>query len=349
LNIRRLQARKDTCELVVVSLDLTNRKFPIIYRRDHLPYDCHTLLPVPAPLGGLLIISNNCIIYVDQGSPGIGIAVNARATTSTDFHLRTDQAHLGITLDASNYIFLTPQRLLITLAGGELFLAELIRDGRSIANIRLGKVGASIIASCVCKLGDHYFFLGSRVADSLLIQYVESRESIEQRTPFTQQARQQMDLDAELYGEDMIEDDVTLDKSFAKLYTFRVCDSLPSIGSITSMTVGRSTVGITEVGEQDETSRLDLVLTSGYGKSGALSILRRTIRPVDVSEVELQDVREMWTIRCRKERTFGGVTCTDYSVDDPEDIFHRFLIISGDESTLVSLAFYHLCFSYTCV
>ncbi|RKP05219.1 CPSF A subunit region-domain-containing protein [Thamnocephalis sphaerospora] len=287
----RLQTRKDTCELVVVSLDLTNRKFPIIYRRDRLPYDCHTLLPVPAPLGGLFVIANSCLIYVDQGSPGVGVAVNARASACTSFSLREEQMQLGITLDASHYTFLTPYRLLITLAGGELFLAELIRDGRSITDIRLGKVGASVLTSCACTLGSSYFFLGSRVADSLLIQYTEARENAERRIPLTRQARQFMDLDAELYGEDVdvSENDTTLDRSFVKLYEFRVCDSLPSIGSITGLAVGRSTVAIADASEQDESGRLDLVLASGYGKNGALSVLRVLETGDELQELEKGD------------------------------------------------------------
>ncbi|RKP26676.1 CPSF A subunit region-domain-containing protein [Syncephalis pseudoplumigaleata] len=287
----RLTDKKDTCEMVVVSVDLINRKFPVIYRREHLPYDAHSIVSVPAPVGGSLVLANASIIYVDQGTPGVGMALNEYTAEVTAFpHMNTVMAtRLNIGLDGARVVaFLSPVRALLALASGELYLVELVQDGRSITDIRVGKVGASVLASSGCRLGDKYLFLGSRMADALLIHYSEAKDNKEQRI----------------------------------LYNFRVCDSLPVIGSIMGMTAIRS---VTNMEEKREDRRLDIVMSTGYGKNGHLSILRKSIRPADISEFGLPGCRAMWTLRCQREKASHLV----------EEAYDRFLLISRDTSTMI--------------
>ncbi|KAI9598078.1 CPSF A subunit region-domain-containing protein [Syncephalis fuscata] len=320
----RLVERKDTCELVVVSLDVVNRKFPVIYRREHLPYDAHSIIPVPAPLGGVLVLTNSTIIYIDQGTPGVGTAINEYTAEITAFpHLNTNTAaKLNISLDGAQIVaFLSPVRALLALSTGELYLIELVQDGRSITDIHVGKVGASALASCGCRLGDQYVFLGSRMADALLIQYLEAEENKKQQKSVTRRTGQYMDLDIDLYGESIATTAVSGSNAntkndnenikvngqdtstLAKLYDFRVCDSLPAIGAITGMAVARSVTNMEDMEEKRDDRRLDVVMSTGYGKNGSLAIIRKSIRPADISEFELPGCRSLWTLRCQRERS----------------------------------------------
>lgn len=62
---------------------------------------------------------------------------------------------------------------------------------------------------------------------------------------------------------------------------------------------------------------LELVTTSGYGKNGALCVLQRSIRPQIVTTFALPGCANMWTVHKNDEK-------------------HAFLILSQEDSTLVS-------------
>jgi cleavage and polyadenylation specificity factor subunit 1 len=67
----------------VVSLNITHKTYPIIYSIDQLPYNCTKIIGVPKPVGILLVISANAFIHLDQGSAGIGVAVNGYEKVGT--------------------------------------------------------------------------------------------------------------------------------------------------------------------------------------------------------------------------------------------------------------------------
>lgn len=73
----RLSVTKDNVGLIVISLDMIKKLNPILFKVDNLPYDCHSLIPVPSPTGGLLVVSNNAIIHTSQTSnPGVVCTFN---------------------------------------------------------------------------------------------------------------------------------------------------------------------------------------------------------------------------------------------------------------------------------
>ncbi|KAL2918252.1 mRNA cleavage and polyadenylation factor subunit [Polyrhizophydium stewartii] len=162
----RLSLRKDTVSVVVVSLDIIQKKYPVLYRIDGLPYNCTTLLPVPSPLGGIVILSHNAIIHADQvHSPGIACIVNGyfdheaslMPMPNDNQHVGnygeplpppypkpksifminsavTDLRELAISLDGSRAVFSSPDTMLLVLRNGEMLQVDLIGDdgaGRS--------------------------------------------------------------------------------------------------------------------------------------------------------------------------------------------------------------------------
>ncbi|KAI9088335.1 CPSF A subunit region-domain-containing protein [Phlyctochytrium arcticum] len=144
----RLAARKDTKALLVVSLDLTQRNYPVLFKVDHLPYNCHQLLAAPSPVGGVVILSPNAILHIDQTSvPGMACAVNGYYGLESHFptppasemigqafdaknplydpsHV-SDFKHLGISLDGCSPFFLNPDTMLLILKSGELVVVDM--------------------------------------------------------------------------------------------------------------------------------------------------------------------------------------------------------------------------------
>ena len=157
--------------MVVVSLNISHKMYPIIYSIDQLPYDCTRIIAVPKPVGGLLVVSANAFIHLDQGSAGMGVAVNGYAPLATDFPLQ-NQSHFDIALEGSEHVFLAPDQILFTLRNGDMYLVELQQEGRSLSGFKIEKVGTGgKQTSCKCAFGPGYFFVGSRYADSMLIRY----------------------------------------------------------------------------------------------------------------------------------------------------------------------------------
>jgi cleavage and polyadenylation specificity factor subunit 1 len=165
--IGRLGSAKDTFSVIVVSVDSTQKMFPVLYRVDGLPYNCTHLKPVPKPLGGILVFSHNALIYMDQATtPGILCSLNAyfdaetrlRSMPSTDENILPpvkqkppsmyfttgqicDMNHLAISLDSATSVFLSPDILLITLRNGKMYQVDLVGDagiGRSWKRRRAG-------------------------------------------------------------------------------------------------------------------------------------------------------------------------------------------------------------------
>jgi cleavage and polyadenylation specificity factor subunit 1 len=183
--LSKLNDAKDTVSLAVVSLDISSRVYPIIYSLDNLPYDCTRLFAVPKPAAGLMVLSANSLIYVAQGSPGIGIAVNGYAKLTTNFPgMIFDAKTIGLELEleGAQFVLLGGTRICLFLRDGQWITVELQLDGSKVVGFNIERVEEpaeeadknahiACIPSCATPLKNGYFFLGSRAADSLLVKW----------------------------------------------------------------------------------------------------------------------------------------------------------------------------------
>ena len=200
----RLAHRKDTCSLIVVSLNLHHKTYPILYRVDGLPYNATHLEAVPNPVGGVLVFSHNALIHVDQTlTPGIAAIVNPffdleshfKSTQPDDgspappihnqpesvyirYGKTSDCKSLGISLDAATSTFLSPDIVLIVLRNGDMYRADLIGDdgaGQSwkrkrggVRNIKIKKLGLNMTPpSSLVTLSDLEQFMKPQTLGSL--------------------------------------------------------------------------------------------------------------------------------------------------------------------------------------
>ncbi|KAF9970856.1 Cleavage and polyadenylation specificity factor subunit 1 [Actinomortierella ambigua] len=339
----RLAVRKDTCSLVVVSLDISHKSYPIIYSIDHLPYDCTKIIPMPKPIGGMLVVSANALIHLDQGSTGMGVGVNGYAPLVTEFPL-DQQPILEMALEGAHHAFLAPDQILFSLRSGDLYVVHLQQEGRSLSGFRIEKAGSSIQLSCTCALMPGYFFAGSRYGDSMLIKY-SSKEDGKKRKKIAM-AVEAMDLDNDLYGQDMEtvadqkksrgkeEIESAMDAGDSK-WLFEVCDTITNTGPIVALDIGQRASNEAHEGFPPQH---EIVATTGSLGNGALVVFQRNIRPNVIRSTDaLAGAKNIWTVFCRKEIVFEGVT--QYESRDSEgdmgEQFDKFMIISKDTFTLV--------------
>lgn len=169
----RLAVRQDTVAMATLSLNIGSKLHPVIWSVKDLPYDCWKAVAVPKPVGGVLIFSANSLIYLNQSVPPYGVSLNGFNEGSTSFPL-TPQKGVKISLDASYSCFLSSDKLLVSLRGGELYVLTLFYDGmRSVRKFHFQKAASSVLTSSVTHCDEEYVFLGSRLGNSLLLKYNE--------------------------------------------------------------------------------------------------------------------------------------------------------------------------------
>ncbi|KAJ3160953.1 Cleavage and polyadenylation specificity factor subunit 1 [Geranomyces michiganensis] len=378
----RLATRKDTKCLIVVSLNLTSRSYPILFRVDNLPYNCDKLMAVPSPVGGVVIFCPNALIHVDQTSvPGVACAVNSYygrealfpppptvESIGHTFETKnplydaanvSDYKHIGLSLDGAQSFFLNPDTLLTVLRSGEMIQVELnggegvgqgwkrrkggvkrftlerlgLQTVKPSCGTRFGATGSSAgqlakVANAVGGVGGTfgegnttgifgYFFVGSRAADSMLIQFNEihtvksSQPTLAASGPIAVlPGGDDMDLD-DIYGEAIVQTSAMPTAASSNLvetettrFTFRICDSLICTGPIKDVVVGEPTsysVHPFSVANEAQAD-LEVVTCTGESSSGALGVLQRNIRPQIISSLEMGRVTGMWTARCTLPR-----------------------------------------------
>uniref|UniRef100_A0A8C2ED32 Cleavage and polyadenylation specific factor 1 n=1 Tax=Cyprinus carpio TaxID=7962 RepID=A0A8C2ED32_CYPCA len=126
-------------------------------------------------------------------------------------------------------------------------------------------------------------------------------------------------------------------------YSFEVCDSILNIGPCVSASMGEPAF-LSEEFQTNPEPDLEVVVGSGYGKNGALSVLQKSIRPQVVTTFELPGCHDMWTvIHCEekpeKSPPEGDGEGPEEEKQEPtvedDKNKHGFLILSREDSTMI--------------
>ncbi|KAL8217961.1 hypothetical protein R6Q57_021334 [Mikania cordata] len=83
----------------------------------------------------------------------------------------TSRSSFNVELDAANATWLSNDVAMLSTKSGELLLLTLVHDGRIVQKLDLSKSKASVLISGITTVGSSFFFLGSRLGDSLLVQF----------------------------------------------------------------------------------------------------------------------------------------------------------------------------------
>uniref|UniRef100_A0AAY4D4H2 Cleavage and polyadenylation specificity factor subunit 1 n=1 Tax=Denticeps clupeoides TaxID=299321 RepID=A0AAY4D4H2_9TELE len=342
----RVAVRQDTCSIVAISLNIMQKVHPVIWSLSNLPFDCTQVMAVPKPIGGVVVFAVNSLLYLNQSVPPYGVSLNSQTNGTTAFPLRV-QEEVKLTLDCSQAAFIASDKMVISLKGGEIYVLTLITDGmRSVRSFHFDKAAASVLTTCMMTMEPGYLFLGSRLGNSLLLRYTEKL----QETPLDEDREKDKDKEnkkkrvdssanwtgakaAQLDELDEIEVYGSEAQSGTQLatYTFEVCDSILNIGPCANASIGEPAF-LSEEFQSNPEPDLEVVVCSGYGKNGALSVLQRSIRPQVVTTFELPGCHDMWTVIASEEKPEQKLEAT---VEDDKNK-HGFLILSREDSTMVS-------------
>ncbi|KAF7493374.1 Cleavage and polyadenylation specificity factor subunit 1 [Sarcoptes scabiei] len=223
----RIAVRQDTVSMMTISLDVHQRVHPHIWSLTNLPYNAFAALPIPKPIGGVLIFASNSLIHLNQGLPPFGVSLNGFNDSNTSFPLKT-QDDVIISLDCCRAAFIDNKKILLTLKNGELFVLKLHNDmTRSVRTFKFIPIGSSVIALTISRCEDEYFFIGSRLGHSILIQYKEQSDYNESENFKSKTIDDRISI-AELIKNGYIENGLTEDQF---LYGEDYCNSQKKIRS----------------------------------------------------------------------------------------------------------------------
>ncbi|XP_034017429.1 LOW QUALITY PROTEIN: cleavage and polyadenylation specificity factor subunit 1 [Thalassophryne amazonica] len=337
----RVAVRQDTCSIVAISLNIMQKVHPVIWSLSNLPFDCTQVMAVPKPIGGVVVFAVNSLLYLNQSVPPYGVSLNSLTTGTTAFPLRV-QDEVKITLDCAQSDFIAHDKMVISLKGGEIYVLTLVTDGmRSVRAFHFDKAAASVLTTCMVTMEPGYLFLGSRLGNSLLLKYTEKLQD----TP-PEEGKEKQEKDKEKQEEppnkkkrvesssnwtDEV-DEIEVYGSEAQsgtqlaIYSFEVCDSILNIGPCTYASMGEPAF-LSEEFQSNPEPDLEIVVCSGYGKNGALSVLQRSIRPQVVTTFELPGCHDMWTV-ISSEVKKGKKVATH---EDSDDKVETNTVTDGDE------------------
>ncbi|XP_059412760.1 cleavage and polyadenylation specificity factor subunit 1 [Carassius carassius] len=358
----RVAVRHDTCSIVAISLNIMQKVHPVIWSLSNLPFDCTQVMAVPKPIGGVVVFAVNSLLYLNQSVPPFGVSLNSQTNGTTAFPLRP-QEEVKITLDCSQASFITSDKMVISLKGGEIYVLTLITDGmRSVRAFHFDKAAASVLSTCMTTMEPGYLFLGSRLGNSLLLRYTEklqetpmeegkeNEEKDKQEEPPNKKKR--VDAVANWAGKASLPDELDEIEVYGSeaqsgtqlaTYSFEVCDSILNIGPCVSASMGEPAF-LSEEFQTNPEPDLEVVVGSGYGKNGALSVLQKSIRPQVVTTFELPGCHDMWTvIHCEekpeKSPPEGDGEGPEEEKQEPtvedDKNKHGFLILSREDSTMI--------------
>ncbi|XP_052191714.1 cleavage and polyadenylation specificity factor subunit 1 isoform X2 [Diospyros lotus] len=344
----RVSWKHNTCMVSALSISTTLKQHPLIWSAANLPHDAYKLLAVPSPIGGVLVISANAIHYQSQ-SASCMLALNNFAV-SVDSSQEMPRSSFNVELDAANATWLLNDVVVLSTKTGELLLLTLVYDGRVVHRLDLSKSRASVLTSDMTTIGNSLFFLGSRLGDSLLVQFScggmgtsplplvlkDEAADIEGDVPSAKRLRRSpsdalQDMfngeELSLYGSAP-----NNTQSAQKTFSFAVRDSLINIGPIKDFAYGlrdNADPNATGIAKQ---SNYELVCCSGHGKNGALCVLQQSVRPEMITQEQLPGCKGIWTVYHKNTRSHN----VDSSRTDLEDDeYHAYLIISLETRTMV--------------
>uniref|UniRef100_A0ACD5YDD5 Uncharacterized protein n=1 Tax=Avena sativa TaxID=4498 RepID=A0ACD5YDD5_AVESA len=336
----RIATKHHTCMISAFSISMTLKQHPMIWSATNLPHDAYQILSVPPPISGVLVICANSIHYHSQ-STSCSLALNS-FSSQPDGSPEIPKINFHVELDAAKATWLSNDIVMFSTKTGEMLLLTVVYDGRTVHRLDLMKSKASVISSGVTTIGSSFFFLGSRLGDSLLVQFscgvptsglsdlTDDRSAdIEGDLPFSKRLKR--------VPSDVLQDVTSVEElSFqnnmlpnslesAQKISYVVRDSLINVGPLKDFSYGlRANADPNATGNAKQ-SNYELVCCSGHGKNGALSVLQQSIRPDLITEVELPSCRGIWTVYYKSSR--------GHTTEDNE--YHAYLIISLESRTMV--------------
>ncbi|KZT07933.1 uncharacterized protein LAESUDRAFT_724410 [Laetiporus sulphureus 93-53] len=338
----RLKEYKDTVGLLIFTLDLVTRHYPMITAVEGLPYDCSMIAPCSTALGGVVILASNSVLYVDQSSRRVILPVNGWPERISDMpmpSLSQQEQERELLLEGSRFAFVDDKTLYVILKDGTVYPIEIIVDGKTVSRLSMAPaVARTTIPSVVRRTQDDHLFIGSIVGPSVLLKTARLEEEVAEEdaemssvpaTVVAPQDTMDLDDDDDLYGTSNAIEEPRVNGNLTNgnaaplkkrtVIHLSLCDSIPGYGPISDMTFSVAKNGDRYVPE--------LVAATGSGSLGGFTLWQRDL-PTRIKRKmhAIGGGRGMWSIPVRQAVKVNGST-----YERPANPFH-----SENDSVIVS-------------
>ncbi|KAJ1749014.1 mRNA cleavage and polyadenylation factor subunit [Coemansia sp. RSA 1821] len=235
----RMEEERDSCTVTIVSLDLTRSSVSVLSATPRLPYDCSLLLPIPEPVGGVLVLGSNTITHVANGTISCISLLNHAAKhgigSSMQNYIDDTNVDLELVLNphGSECAVASPNTVILWTQHGRVFLLRLAGNGRLIKRIVAKQIAGTdirkdprslsapswddiaILPSCVAKMrivydeesadlsDEQLLFVGGNSGRSLLLGIRDSHASARTAGSADQvlPLDDEVDIDTDVYGD----------------------------------------------------------------------------------------------------------------------------------------------------
>lgn len=328
-----LDERKDILTYTVFTLDLEGRASTTLLSVSGLPYDIFRVIPLPLPVGGALLVGANELVHVDQAGKTNAVGVNEFAKHCSSFPM-ADQSNLQLRLEDSviQPLDYTSGDMLIISENGDLSLLTFRIDGRSVSGLSVHRVdqayGGDVLlagASCASSLGRGKLFIGSEDGDANVLGWTKKTAQMSRKRSHAQMIAEEAevpleeeeeeddeDADDDLYGEEPAAKKLTafepVEMSGPGTYTFRIHDTLPSLGPIRSVCFGKPanpSKSASLTNQQDILPPLSMLASVGRGQTSTLASLNREITPSVLRATEFPLARSVWSLNAKHSAPHG--------------------------------------------
>lgn len=198
----RLRELKDTVRLIIFTLDVMTQNSSIITSVQGLPHDAFSLLACSTAFRGVVVMTGNSVIYVDQSSKRVALQVNEWATRMSDLSylpLNEEDAPGKLILEGCRSIMVDDKTVFLVLKDGTIYPVEFVVDGKTVSKLSISPAIAQTTIPTVIKRvdGDH-IFIGSTAGPSILLKATHVEQDVEEH---------EAAVSAAVVTEDMIMDD----------------------------------------------------------------------------------------------------------------------------------------------
>uniref|UniRef100_A0A0N4ZEX5 CPSF_A domain-containing protein n=1 Tax=Parastrongyloides trichosuri TaxID=131310 RepID=A0A0N4ZEX5_PARTI len=293
-NIGRAALTSDTTALVAICLDLDTQAHSIIWHTKGLPSDLKTLLPIPDPVGGAILIGVNHILYMNQNCAPQGISLNACSDEFTKFPVK-DFHHLEVDLQAPVATVISCSEVLIGSSSGSLYSIHLTtNETSSVNNIYLLKVCGIPSCSTLTSLSPGYVFVGSHVGNHLLLEYTKEKFTFKQAEFFSDNGDQiedtLIDEEVKMIEEFLFErvvssaEDDTRGSIRVDGLQMKKVDELFNYGPIHSLQVVPAENISEKYRDIANYNTFDVLSVIGHENDSGILHLQKSFRPIIISE-----------------------------------------------------------------
>ncbi|KAG9052399.1 mRNA cleavage and polyadenylation factor subunit [Serendipita sp. 407] len=165
----RLKECKDNTSLFLISLDLVAKSYQVITEIENLPYDPLYLIPCSSNIGGVMILTTNAILHVDQASKITSLATNGWARRVTDTLIISEEPPSDVHLEGSRAAFLSDNDLLVVLVNGIVMHVHLDHEGRLVRKLTVEQQMGRCSPPSVLLVQNSVVFVGSLISRSVLL------------------------------------------------------------------------------------------------------------------------------------------------------------------------------------